>query len=97
MVGAANLYVDELLQIPSISSSGCAQLLADVEYFGNVLSAMGFLRPANLVSVQKALSMPAEDLKRDGEVTSPKEGGAAAVLRTVAKMRGVVLSEDSRQ
>ena len=85
--------MDELLQISSITSSGCAQLLADVEYFGNVLSAMGFSRPTNLAAVQKAISMPIDDLQREGEKMSPKQGGTSAVVRTVAKMRGAVLEE----
>ncbi|CAD7701533.1 unnamed protein product [Ostreobium quekettii] len=88
VTGAAELYVDELLRVPILSASGCAQLLADVEYFGNVLSAMGFPRPDALAAVQKAASMPLGDLEKAAGGTGPKTGGASAVLAAVAKMRG---------
>lgn len=48
--GAAQLYADEMLQIPYLTQHGGQQLLADLEYFGNVLAALGVALPASLVT-----------------------------------------------
>lgn len=46
--GAAELYADEVQQITSLSHHGTQQLLADLEYFCNVLAALGVALPASL-------------------------------------------------
>ena len=48
--GAAQLYADEMLQIPFLTQHGSQQLLADLEYFGNVLAALGVALPPSLVT-----------------------------------------------
>ena len=50
--GAAELYADEVQQIVSLSHHGTQQLLADLEYFCNVLAALGVALPASLSTWQ---------------------------------------------
>lgn len=50
--GAAELYADEVQQIASLSHHGTQQLLADLEYFCNVLAALGVALPASLSTWQ---------------------------------------------
>ena len=50
--GAAQLYADEMLQIPHLTQRGSQQLLADLEYYGNVLAALGVALPASLTTWQ---------------------------------------------
>lgn len=50
--GAAELYVRELAKITSLSESGAAQLAADLDYFCNVLAALGVAVPLQLVTWQ---------------------------------------------
>ncbi len=50
--GAAELYVRELARIGSLSSAGSAQLAADLDYFCNVLAALGVALPPQLVTWQ---------------------------------------------
>ena len=39
-----------MLQIPFLTQHGSQQLLADLEYFGNVLAALGVALPPSLVT-----------------------------------------------
>ena len=39
-----------MLQIPYLTQHGGQQLLADLEYFGNVLAALGVALPPSLVT-----------------------------------------------
>ncbi len=50
--GAAELYVRELARIGKLSSAGSAQLAADLDYFCNVLGALGVALPPQLVTWQ---------------------------------------------
>ncbi len=53
--GAAHLYVQELASIKRLSESGAAQLAADLDYFCNVLTALGVALPPQLVTWQVIL------------------------------------------
>lgn len=50
--GAAQLYVQELASIKRLSEGGSAQLAADLDYFCNVLAALGVALPPQLVTWQ---------------------------------------------
>lgn len=50
--GAAELYVRELARIGKLSSAGSAQLAADLDYFCNVLAALGVALPQQLITWQ---------------------------------------------
>ncbi|GMH45907.1 hypothetical protein BSKO_13870 [Bryopsis sp. KO-2023] len=89
--GAAELYADEILQIPSLTAQGCAQLAADVQYFGNILSAMGFAPSEDLNIIEKALGMSTEELKQAAGVLNPT--GRDVVWVSMGKKRGVVALE----
>ena len=50
--GAAEMYADEVQQIQNLSHHGTQQLLADLEYFCNVLAALGVALPPSLSTWQ---------------------------------------------
>ncbi len=50
--GAAEMYSGEVQQIHNLSHHGTQQLLADLEYFCNVLAALGVALPAGLSTWQ---------------------------------------------
>ena len=50
--GAAEMYSDEVQHIHNLSHHGTQQLLADIEYFCNVLAALGVALPAGLSTWQ---------------------------------------------
>ena len=50
--GAAELYAEEVQQIRSLTPHGTQQLLADLEYFCNVLAALGVALPPTLTTWQ---------------------------------------------
>ena len=50
--GAARVYVQELSSIKRLTEAGSAQLAADLDYFCNVLSALGVALPPQLVTWQ---------------------------------------------
>ena len=54
--GAAEMYGAEVQQIQTLSPSGTQQLLADLEYFCNVLAALGVALPASLSTWQVQLA-----------------------------------------
>lgn len=92
MTGAAELYADEILQIKQLTSIGSAQLTADVQYFGNILSAMGFAPSRDLSIIEKSLGMTLEELKiAAAGATSPT--GEDVVLKTMGKIRGAIRSQ----
>ena len=60
-VGAADLYAAQLQQVPMLSLQGSQQLAADLEYFCNVLSALGVAVPPTLGTWQVAVGWTAEE------------------------------------
>lgn len=80
--GAAEMYGAELQQIQTLSPSGTQQLLADLEYFCNVLAALGVALPASLSTWQIGLGWPHEEFA--SEATAALDAGLidkAAVQR----------------
>lgn len=55
------MYEQQLLQIPALSSQGCQQLAADLEYFCNVLSALGVNVTPGLGTWRLAVQWPASE------------------------------------
>ena len=51
-VGAADMLVDQLASIKALRQQGAQQLAADLEYFCNVLSALGVGPPAAIATWQ---------------------------------------------
>lgn len=60
--GAAELYAEEVQQIPTLTPHGTQQLLADLEYFCNVLAALGVALPSTLTTWQVLPSMQQRQL-----------------------------------
>ncbi len=58
--GAAEMYVVQLGQLRSLSPAGSAQLAADLEYFCNVVSALGVSIPPALATWQVGAVHPHE-------------------------------------
>ncbi len=90
--GAADLYTDQLQQILHLSSQGSQQLAADLEYFCNVLSALGVAVPARLGTWQVAAQWPADGFAEasraaldDGMVDPP-------TLQAVARARALAIN-----
>ena len=50
--GAARVYAQELASIKRLSEVGSTQLAADLDYFCNVLAALGVALPPQLVTWQ---------------------------------------------
>lgn len=85
--GAADLYTDQLQQIPNLSSQGAQQLAADLEYFCNVLSALGVAVPARLGTWQVAAQWPADDFPDASRAALDDGMVDSATLETVAQAR----------
>ncbi len=90
--GAADLYAAQLQQITGLSSQGSQQLAADLEYFCNVLSALGVSVPPTLGTWQVAAQWPAEEFP--GAARLAAEDGMVHVptLQSVARIRGLDLA-----
>ena len=85
--GAADLYTDQLQQISSLSSQGSQQLAADLEYFCNVLSALGVAVPARLGTWQVAAQWPADDFPEASRAALDDNMVDTATLQFVAQAR----------
>lgn len=57
-MGAAEVLLDQLQFIRQLRPQGAQQLAADLEYFCNVLSALGVAAPAALATWQASPSNP---------------------------------------
>ena len=88
IVGSAELYADEILALKRISSSGGRQLTCDLQYFSNVLSAMGLGLPDPLSTAYEAIQTPSEQLQSRTE-THSAESNARLIFQTMAKMRAI--------
>ncbi|KAK9829565.1 hypothetical protein WJX72_006519 [[Myrmecia] bisecta] len=89
--GAAELYAEQLRQVPHLSLHGVQQLAADLEYFCNVMSALGVALPPALATWQAAVNWPAADFP--GAANAALEEGSVdpTVLKHIAKARNVLL------
>ena len=62
--GAADHYADQLAKIDRLTPHGSAQLAADLEYFCNVLHALGVAVPLVLGTWQVASQWPEDNFKQ---------------------------------
>ncbi|EIE19328.1 hypothetical protein COCSUDRAFT_67854 [Coccomyxa subellipsoidea C-169] len=87
--GAAELYVRELAKIAALSESGAAQLAADLDYFCNVLAALGVAVPLQLVTWQVAVGWEAADFTASAAAALDDLMVDRATLELVAAARGL--------
>lgn len=87
MTGAAELFADEILQMEHLTKTGISQLAADVQYFGNILSAMGFAVSQDLTVIGKTLGMSDDELQ--ATLSMPNLDGSDVVWKTMASIRGL--------
>lgn len=85
--GAADAYSDQLQQIPLLSAQGSQQLAADLEYFCNVLSALGVAVPSRLGTWQVAAQWPTEDFPEASRAAFDDGMVDGTTLQMVAKIR----------
>jgi hypothetical protein len=86
-VGAADLYAAQLQHIASLSSQGSQQLAADLEYFCNVLSALGVSVPATLGTWQAAAQWPSEEFPAAAQLAAEDGMVHIPTLQAVAHIR----------
>ena len=91
-VGAADLYAAQLQQITSLSSQGSQQLAADLEYFCNVLSALGVSVPPTLGTWQVAAQWPSEEFPAAAQLAAEDGMVHIPTLQTVAQIRRLTLA-----
>ena len=60
---ASKLYTRDILRIPKLSPSGCAQLQADIDYLCNILQALFVSVPASLATISANLSLSVEEMR----------------------------------
>lgn len=85
--GAADLYTDQLQQIAVLTHQGAQQLAADLEYFCNVMSALGVAVPARLGTWQVAAQWSPEDFPEASRAALDDCMVDRATLQTVARAR----------
>lgn len=73
------------MQIKTISESGLSQLVTDIEYFSNVLKAMGYVLPVQLSHVLEGLKMSLEELKKESD--NEDEDIKNVIYKSILKMR----------
>ncbi|KAK9846891.1 hypothetical protein WJX84_000821 [Apatococcus fuscideae] len=86
--GAAELYVVQLSQLQSLSAQGSAQLAADLEYFCNVVSALGVSIPPALATWQIATGWSQAEFPAAAE-SARSEGVDSATLDHIAAVRSI--------
>ncbi|KAL3131897.1 hypothetical protein ABBQ38_007602 [Trebouxia sp. C0009 RCD-2024] len=85
--GAADLYAAEVQQIGSLTPHGTQQLLADLEYFCNVLAALGVALPPSLSTWQVALGWPLEGFTHAAKAALEARSVDPASLQKLAQAR----------
>lgn len=91
--GAAELYVQQLLCVPQLSRRGSQQLAADLEYFCNVLSALGVPVPASLATWRDATQWPVEAFSEAAQAAAGNAAFDRAALQDVARCRNLTLHD----
>lgn len=78
----------------SSCAQGTKQLLADLQYFRNVLSALEIALLPEFDEVQKLLSVSSDELKG---MLNDKEREPTPVFEKIAAMRGVSLAVEQKK
>ena len=86
IVGSAELYGDEILGLTRLTGPGVVQMTCDLQYFSNVLSAMGTSFPPSLASVYEAIQSPADQIRQQVQNTAV-DGNRRTVLETILRMK----------
>ena len=86
IVGSAELYGDEILGLARLTGPGVVQMTCDLQYFSNVLSAMGTSFPPSLASVYEAIQSPADQIRQQVQNTAV-DGNRRTVLETILRMK----------
>lgn len=84
---ASEMYLGELQRIPALSPAGCLQLSADLEYYTNVLAALGVEAPPLLQGMLPLLRVPAEEWGPKSRELVEQGLVEAAAVDLVAKAR----------
>jgi len=82
--GTMSLYVQRILEIPSLTTQGALQLAADIGYLCTILSALRITPSKSLTSIQRLLSLPVTELMTPH---AEEEGTEATYRAQIAKMR----------
>ncbi|KAK9807441.1 hypothetical protein WJX73_007551 [Symbiochloris irregularis] len=90
-MGAADVLLNQLQSIRVLKPQGSQQLAADLEYFCNVLSALGVAAPAALATWQAACGWsPLEFSSQAANVIA--DGADQATLQRIAAARELILA-----
>lgn len=87
--GAAEYYTQQLAIIPKLTLQGCQQLTADLEYFCNVLAALGACIPAALSTWLIASQWSDEEFQQAAKAAG--EDMDSASLAAIAEARKAAL------
>mmetsp|Transcript_25396 Transcript_25396/g.100238 ORF Transcript_25396/g.100238 Transcript_25396/m.100238 type:complete len:575 (-) Transcript_25396:1023-2747(-) len=83
--GAMELYVERILRLPKLSSSGASQLAVDLDYVCSVLNALGVSVLGTVLGIRTVLE--AEDI--ESAVHSIEDPNSKSKAARVAGIRGV--------
>jgi len=87
-------YLVRILEIPHLSDQGVKQLLADLQYFRNVLSALEISLQPDFDELQRYLATNQADLKA---LLAEKGQQESPLFLKVATMRGLSLAGDPKK
>lgn len=94
-LSTATTYQNQLSKIQRVSEQGALQLVADIEYFCNVLSTLGLSAPPVLATWQAALlAQDASGLRNVAELLrgdGSDAGESRQAVEMVAKLKGIAL------
>lgn len=79
----ALLYLDEIFKIPQLSTKGCAQLSADIEYLCNVMSALDVAPPPQILQTNQLVAMSSDEFEQSANSLDLP----ADLIARVSKMR----------
>ena len=97
--GAMALFVNSILSIRFISDIGAKQLVVDITYMLNVLSALGVKAGKLMTPLKKVFEMNKDELtslanEEDGmmENETDNDGNNRKLVQRIAKQRGIMTS-----
>ncbi|CAG9465299.1 unnamed protein product [Pedinophyceae sp. YPF-701] len=85
---AADVVIQALAGVPRLSDAGAAQMAADLEYVGNVLSALGVAAPPSLQAWGAALGEVRGGAAKVRAAVQPMGAAGEAAASAILRMRG---------
>jgi len=85
--GAMNVYAEAILKVTMVTPYATRQLIADIEYFFNILSALEIEPIGELQQIKQLLETDGEEFTSIAEKQSMDEG----LVKTICKMRKIIL------